>query len=122
MLGIKIQNLLSPSINFYESNEPNYFSDIYQITEENSNFEKIINELKANSKKKFSLKACSNPNCDEPFSRSSNCKECTSCGAKYCPKCIKNCKNCDNNVCIFCITMKYDKFEDLELCPNCANN
>ena len=122
MLGTKIDNLLAPTINFYESNEPNYFPDIYQMTEQTSNFERLINEMKANSKTKNSLKTCSNPNCNVAFSGSSNCNECISCGAKYCTKCIKKCKNCENNVCIFCISIKYDKFEDVELCPKCDKN
>ena len=89
MLGTKIDNLLAPTINFYESNEPNYFPDIYQMTEQTSNFERLINEMKANSKTKNNLKTCSNPNCNVAFSGSSNCHECISCGAKYCTKCIK---------------------------------
>ena len=122
MLGNKISNLLSPTINYYESNEPNYFPDIYQMTEQTSNFENIINEMKANTNSKLSLKKCSNPNCSNPFSGISNCEECSSCGAKYCSNCIKKCKKCENNICLFCVTMKYDKFEDVELCPYCANN
>ena len=120
MLGNKIANLLAPTINFYESNEPNYFPDIYQITESISNFENIINEMKVNTKTKFSLKSCSNPNCTNPFSGNLNCSECSSCGAKYCTKCIKECQNCKDKICVFCVTMKYDRYEDAESCPNCA--
>ena len=120
MLGQKIQHLLVPTINFYESNEPNIFPDIYQITKENSNFENIINEMKNNTKVKFSLKSCSNPNCTNPFSTNLNCSSCSSCGAKYCYNCIKKCKICEENICIFCVTIQYDKFEDIELCPNCG--
>ena len=55
MLGNRIDNLLIPTINYYDSNEPNYFPDIYQMTEKTSNFENIINEMKINTKKKLSL-------------------------------------------------------------------
>ena len=120
MLGYKIENILVPTINYYESNEPNYFPDIYQITEQTSNFENIINEMKVNSKTKFSLKNCSNPNCVNPFSGKSNCIECCSCGAKYCEYCIKECQKCNDKICSLCSTMKYDKYEDIELCPKCA--
>ena len=119
MLGMKIQNLLLPTINYYDSNEPNYFPDIYQMTEQTTNFENIINEMKENSKTKVSLKNCSNPNCINPFSGYSNCNVCHSCGNKYCVQCIITCQNCNDKICIFCITMKYDKHEDIELCPNC---
>ena len=120
MLGSKIDNLLMPTINYYESNEPSYFPSIYQMTEKTSNFENIINEMKINTKKKFSLKNCSNPNCMNPFSGDSNCIKCIECETKYCPNCIKKCQNCDSNICIFCITIKYDKTGDIELCHNCA--
>ena len=122
MLGSKIDNLLMPTINYYESNEPSYFPNIYQMTEKTSNFENIINEMKINTKKKFSLKNCSNPNCMNPFSGDSNCIKCIECETKYCPNCIKKCQNCDSNICIFCITIKYDKTGDIELCHNCAKD
>jgi len=122
MLGTKIEKLLLPTINYFESNEPNYFPDIYQMTEQTSNFENIINEMKANTKTKFSLKACSNPNCVNPFTTNLNCIECNSCGAKYCTNCIKKCQKCEENTCIFCVSIKYDKYEDIELCQNCAKN
>ena len=122
MLGTKIDNLLMPTINYYESNEPNYFPDIYQMTEKTSNFENIINEMKINTKKKFSLKNCSNPNCVNPFSGESNCIKCNDCETKYCPNCIKKCQKCENDICIFCITIKYDKIGDIELCHNCAKD
>ena len=121
MLGFKIENLLVPTINFYESNEPNYFPDMYQMTEQTSDFEKIINEMKENSKKKLILKSCSNPNCANPFPNSSNCKECSSCGAKYCENCIKKCHICENDACVFCSTFNYEH-GDIEVCPNCAKN
>ena len=120
MLGNKIANLLTPSINFYESNESNYFPDIYQITESTSNFENIINEMKVNTKTKYSLKSCSNPNCTNPFAGDLSCDICSSCGAKFCSKCIKECQKCQDKICIFCVTMQYGKYEDAELCPNCA--
>ena len=120
MLGYKIENLLVPTINYYESNEPSYFPDIYQMTEQTTNFENIINEMKINTKAKISLKNCSNPNCVNPFSGNLNCDKCCSCGAKYCTYCIKQCQKCNDNVCVFCVTMKYEKYEDIELCPNCA--
>ena len=88
MLGNKINNLLMPTINYYDSNEPNYFPDIYQMTEKASNFENIINEMKINTKKKISLKNCSNPNCMNPFSGDLNCIKCSECETKYCPNCI----------------------------------
>ena len=122
MLGPKIENLLKPKINYYESREPNYFPGIFQITEQNSNFEKIIKEMKANTKKKLSFKTCSNPNCPKPFSGILNCNECKSCGAKYCNKCIKQCQKCNDNICVFCVTIKYGNFEDVELCPICVLN
>ena len=122
MLGYSIEKLLAPTINYYESNESNYFPDIYQMTEKTTNFENIFNEMKVNTKTKFSLKTCSNPNCVNPFSGNSNCNECHSCGAKYCGNCIKKCQKCDEYICCFCVTIKYDKYEDVELCPNCANN
>ena len=121
MLGNKINNLLMPTINYYDSNEPNYFPDIYQMTEKASNFENIINEMKINTKKKISLKNCSNPNCMNPFSGDLNCIKCSECETKYCPNCIKKCQNCDNDICIFCVTIKYDKSGDIELCHSCAN-
>ena len=121
MLGHRIENLLAPTINYFESNEPNFFPDIYQMTEQTSNFENIINEMKANSKTKFSLKTCSNPNCAEAFSNNLNCNECKSGGAKYCPKCIKKCQKCNDNTCLFCISMKYGQHDDIELCPTCYN-
>ena len=120
MLGDKISSLLAPTINYYESNEPNYFPDTYQMTEQTSNFENIINEMIVNSKTKFSLKTCSNPNCANPFSGDLSCIKCTSCGSKYCPNCIKKCQKCNDNICLFCVTIKYEKFEDIELCPNCS--
>ena len=46
--------------------------------------------------------------------------KCNSCCAKYCSKCIKKCKRCKENICLFCSSIKYDKFEDIELCPDCA--
>ena len=119
MLGFKIENLLVPTINFYESNEPNYFPDMYQMTEQTSDFEKILNEMKENSKKKLILKSCSNPNCTNPFPNSANCKECSSCGAKYCENCIKKCNICENDACVFCSTFNYEH-GDIEVCPNCA--
>ena len=122
MLGHKIENLLLPTINFYDSNEPNYFPNIYQITEQTTSFEKIINEMKANTKAKISLKDCSNPNCVNPFSGKFNTKECCSCSSKYCSECIKTCQNCNENICLFCCTIKYDNNRDIELCPNCAQN
>ncbi len=122
MLGNRIDNLLIPTINYYDSNEPNYFPDIYQMTEKTSNFENIINEMKINTKKKFSLKNCSNPNCGNPFSGESNCVKCNDCGAKYCFNCIKKCQKCENDICNFCITIKYDKIGDIELCQNCNKN
>ena len=122
MLGYKIDNLLVPTINYYESNEPNFYPNIYQMTEETSNFENIINEMKVNTKAKISLKACSNPNCINPFSGNLNCDECCSCGAKYCSNCIKKCQNCSQNICLFCVTTKYDKYGDIELCLNCTQN
>ena len=121
MLGNRIDNLLIPTINYYDSNEPNYFPDIYQMTEKTSNFENIINEMKMNTKKKLILKNCSNPNCMNPFSGESNCIKCNDCETKFCPNCIKKCQNCDNDICIFCITIKYDKVGDIELCHSCAN-
>ena len=122
MLGFKIDHLLVPTINYFESNEPNYFPDIYQMTEKTSNFENLINEMKINSKTKFSLKSCSNPNCVNPFSGDLNCDKCCSCGSKYCIDCIKTCKKCEEKVCKFCATIKYDKYEDVDVCPNCAQN
>ena len=122
MLGFKIDQLLVPTINYFESNEPNYFPDIYQMTEKTSNFENIINEMKINSKTKFSLKSCSNPNCVNPFSGNLNCNKCCSCGSNYCIDCIKKCQKCEENVCKFCATIKYDKYEDVDICPNCAQN
>ena len=120
MLGNKIDNLLMPTINYYDSNEPNFFPDIYQMTEKTSNFENIINEMKINTKKKFSLKNCSNPNCMNPFSGDSNCTKCNDCLTKYCPNCIKKCQNCVKDICIFCITIKYGSNGDIELCRECA--
>ena len=74
MLGHRIENLLAPTINYFESNEPNFFPDIYQMTEQTSNFENIINEMKVNTKKKISLKACYNTNCVNTFYGSFNNK------------------------------------------------
>ena len=122
MLGNKISHLLSPTINYYESNEPHYFPDIYQMTEETTNFENLINKMKENSKKKSSFKKCSNANCENPFSSSSNCINCHSCGQNYCPNCIKKCAKCEDDICLFCVSMEYDKYKDAELCPNCAKN
>ena len=72
----KVIEKTKTTINFFESKEANYFPDIYQMTEQASNFENIINEMKVNTKTKISLKSCSNPNCANPFSGSLNCNEC----------------------------------------------
>ena len=122
MLGNKIEHLLVPALNFYESNEPSYFPDTYQIIEKASYFEDIFKKMKLNTKAKISLRKCSNPNCIYPFSGPSNCKECISCGAKFCFNCIKQCQLCSGNICLFCTTIKYDKYEDVELCPICAES
>ena len=122
MLGHKIENLLVPTINYYESNEPNYFPDIYQITDKTSPFENIFEEMKANSKTKLTLKACSKPNCNNPFSSEDNCSICHSCGNKFCEKCIKRCQKCNVIICVSCVEMDYGEFEDIELCPECKSN
>ena len=103
-------------------------------------------EMKINAKNVFIKKDCSNPNCKNTSNFNSNesdnedeeeedCEdyddeddyfkegkyyECNSCCSNYCSKCIKKCKKCKENICLFCSIIKYDKFEDIELCPDCS--
>ena len=86
-------------------------------------FDKIFKEMKMNTKINTSKKICSNPNCRNPLnSEYLEYDEWYSCGSKYCANCIKKCQKCDENICIFCTTIKYDKYEDIELCQNCSQN
>ena len=102
-------------------------------------------EMKINVINAFNKENCSNPNCknlinlkcnesnddeeeeeeeedydDEDYFKKGKYYECNFCCANYCNKCIKKCKNCKENICLFCLNIKYDKFEDIELCPDCA--
>ena len=118
MLETKTDKLLYPKINLFESNEPNYSPDIYQIIEQESDFDKIINIMKANSKPKVSLKGCSNAECQFPFTSNLNCVKCVYCDKNYCKECIKQCKICSSFVCPFCTKINYES-GNIEVCPNC---
>ena len=122
LVPAKIQTFLLPTINCFESNESSCFPNIFQMTQQTTKFEDIINEMKINTKTKFNLKNCANPNCGNPFGYGSTLKECISCGAKYCDDCIKLCSKCQEYVCIFCTCVKYDSYEDIETCPKCSSD
>lgn len=112
-----------PSLNLFPSNYEKYSdNNIFLMKEENSLFENLINDMKLNSKTKSQQQqlnklCCSNPNCKNPFAL--NLMRCKSCNNQFCDKCLETCEKCYEKICIFCEIVKYEKYKDLILCPNC---
>ncbi len=112
-----------PSLNLFPSNYEKYSDNkIFIMKEENSLFENLINDMKINSKTKSQQQqlnklCCSNPNCKNPFGL--NLIRCKSCNNQFCDKCLETCEKCNEKICIFCEIVKYEKYKDLILCPNC---
>lgn len=115
--------IASPSLNLFPSNYEKYSDNkIFIMKEENSLFENLINDMKINSKTKSQQQqlnklCCSNPNCKNPFGL--NLIRCKSCNNQFCDKCLETCEKCNEKICIFCEIVKYEKYKDLILCPNC---
>lgn len=116
MLTDLVFKLSSPTINFFPDNRE-HSQNYTLMKEETSLFENLMNQMKS-SKKPKSSSCCSNPNCKYIFMTYSPCSFCTK---NFCNNCLCKCGTCDASICKFCSTIKYEKYQDLILCPDCFN-
>lgn len=115
MLRQIVCNLLEPAPNSFPTNKALYSKDYSVVREETSLFENILSTMK--SSKQIKTFGCSNPNCKVALANFSNCSNCCK---KFCDKCMMNCSNCNRIFCKFCLDIRYERYEDVLLCPNCS--
>lgn len=116
MLTNVIFRAFQPGLNRFPSNKEQFSKKYNLMTEETSIFENLLSKMKSS---KFTKTAgCSNANCKVPFAILGKCHFC---GKKFCTGCQVKCEKCEEFFCKFCIAIRYEKYADVYLCPNCIN-
>ena len=115
-----INELEKPTINNFPQNRNTNDEHFDLMTEESNLFENLLNQMKLSTNSSQKKAVCSNPNCKNFFFSLIACKN--GCGNMFCNQCIVKCQQCETQLCKFCSQIKYEKFQDLILCPSCNSN
>lgn len=112
-----IYNNYPPNLNVFPSNKDAYSKNYSIVSDDSSAFENILSKMKFSKIKKTF--GCSNINCKVAFPILSPCNFCNK---NFCDKCKIKCHSCEKLYCKFCLSIQYEKFEDIYLCPNCLDS